>query len=44
MTQIVIGKAGTHNVSIDQQTLLSTRLLLADTHGSNKRREKFGRL
>lgn len=36
MSQIAIGKAGAHNISIDLQTLLSTRLLLTADSGGGK--------
>ncbi|HZP33946.1 MAG TPA: type IV secretory system conjugative DNA transfer family protein [Candidatus Acidoferrales bacterium] len=36
MSQIVIGKAGSHNVAIDLKTLLATRLLLTADSGGGK--------
>ena len=36
MSQIIIGKAGTHNVSIDRKILMSTRLLITSDSGGGK--------
>lgn len=36
MKNIIIGKAGTHNIGIDLETLLSTRMLVTADSGGGK--------